>query len=323
MPARAFAALLQGLAWTIFAIGTAAQDYPNRPLKLIQGFPPGGNADVVARILGQEMSKGLGQPILVEARPGAGGSIAAEAVAKAAPDGYTLLLVTGGHAVAGASYKSLAYHSVDSFAMISTATFFPFVIATRTDGKYRSLPALLQAARAAPESVILGAAGPGVTQHLTGELLASMAGVKFLYVPYKGDAAAVTALLGDQTSFIIAPATAVLPHVKSGAFRVLAATGPNRWPGMPEVPTVDEIAVRGFDVRSWIGLATTAGTPQPIVERLHAETQRALQAPAVRERLEQIGGEVRGSTPEEMRARVAVEVQRWSQLIRDAKLEQQ
>jgi tripartite-type tricarboxylate transporter receptor subunit TctC len=311
------------VAGFLFASIAVAQDYPNRPVKLIQGFPPGGNADVVARILGQEMSKGLGQPIVVEARPGAAGNIAAEAVARAAPDGYTLLLVTGGHAVAGASYKSLPYHSVNGFAMISTATFFPFVIATRADGKHQSLPALPQAAKAAPESVTLGAAGPGVTQHLTGELLASMAGVKFLYVPYKGDAGAVTALLGSQTSFIITPATAVLPHVKAGTFKVLAATGPVRWSGLPDVPTVDESGVRGFDVRSWIGLATTAGTPRPIVERLNQEMQRTLQAPDVRERLEQIGGEVRGSTPEEMRDRVATEVERWSQVIRAAKIEQQ
>jgi len=313
----------RGLAFiglALAALAAAAQEYPNRPIRIIQGFPPGGNADVVARILGQEMAKGLGQPIVVEARPGAGGNIAAESVARAPPDGYTLLLVTGGHAVAGAAYKALPYHSVDSFAMISTATFFPFVIATRTDGKYASLPALLQAAKAAPESVTFGAAGPGVTQHLTGALLASSAGVKFLYVPYKGDAGAVTALLGGQTDFIIAPATAVLPHVKSGAFKVLAATGPTRWQGMPEVPTVAENGVPGFDVRSWIGLAATGGTPRPTVERLNAEMLRALQSPEVRARLEQIGGEVRGSTPEEMRERVAAEVQRWSKVIQDANL---
>jgi tripartite-type tricarboxylate transporter receptor subunit TctC len=320
MTIRMLAALAVGTALAIAALGAVAQEYPNRPLRIIQGFPPGGNADVVARILAQEMSKGLGQPIVVEARPGAGGNIAAEAVAKAAPDGYTLLLVTGGHAVAGASYKSLPYHSVDSFAMISTATFFPFVIATRTDGKFQSLPALLQAAKAAPNAVTCGAAGPGVTQHLTGELLAGTAGVKFLYVPYKGDAGAVTALLGSQIDFIITPATAILPHVKSGAFKALAATGSVRWQGMPEVPTVEESGVPGFDVRSWIGLATTAGTPRPIVERLQAEVQRTLQVPEVRARLEQIGGDVRGSTPEEMRERVATEVQRWAKVIRDANI---
>jgi len=315
-----FAALAATL---LFAASAAAQQYPTRPIKLIEGYPPGGNADVVARILAREMSKSLGQPVVVEARPGAAGNLAAEAVANAAPDGYTLLLVTGGHAVAGAMYKSLPYRSVESFAMISTATFFPFVIVTRADGKYQSLPALLQAARAVPESVTLGAAGPGVTQHLTGELLARMAGVKFLYVPYKGDAGAVTALLGNQTNVIITPATAVLPYMKSGTFKALATTGPTRWHGMPDVPTADESGLRGFDVRSWIGLATTAGTPGPIVERLHSEMQRSLQVPEVRARLEDIGGEVRGSSPQEMRARVAAEVERWSQVIREAKIEQQ
>lgn len=311
-----------------FALGfsvanVVAQEYPVRPIKIVQGFPPGGNADAVARIVGLEMSKSLGQPILVEARPGAGGTIAADAVAKAAPDGYTLLLITGGHPVAGAAFKSLPYQTVESFAMISTVTFFPFVIATRTDGKYLSLDQLLKAAKVAPESVSFGSAGVGVTQHLTGELLASMAGVKFLYVPYKGDAGAVTGLLGSEIDFIIAPATAVLPHAKAGRFKVLAATGANRWKGLPDVPTVNESGVTGFDVSSWIGLAATAGTPHPVIDRLHAETLRALQSADVRARLEQIGGEVRASTPEEMRDRVASEVQRWSRVMRGAGIAQQ
>jgi tripartite-type tricarboxylate transporter receptor subunit TctC len=304
------------VAAALISAPAAAQDYPQRPIRLLQGFPPGGNADIVARILGQEMAKTLGQPIVVEARPGAGGNIAADAVARAAPDGYTLLLVTGGHAVAGAAYKSLPYQTVESFEMISTATFFPFVVAVRAEAAApQTFGELLARARVRPEAVSYGAAGPGVTQHLTGELLASMAGVKLLYVPYKGDAGAVTGLLGGEMNFIIAPATAVLPHAKSGKFRVLAATGPNRWPGLPDVPTVAEAGVAGFDVRSWIGLATTAGTPRPIVQRLNAEMQRALAVPEVRARLEDIGGEVRGGTSEEMRALVASDLARWKRVI--------
>ena len=303
--------------------GASSAQYPVRPLRLVVPYPVGGNADVVARILGHEMAKGLGQHIVVESRPGAGSTIGADAVAKATPDGYTLLLVTGGHAVAGASYQKLPYQTVDSFAMISPATFFPFVLVVRADAGHPSMPALLQGAKAAPERVKFGSAGPGLTQHLTGELLAKMAGVRFLYVPYKGDAPAVTALLGNEINFIITPTAPVLPHVQAGRFRLLATTGAARWKGMPDVPTVAESGVPGFEVSSWIGLATTAGAPPAVVRRLHQEIQRTLQVPDVSARLEQIGGEARGSTPEEMKSRVAAELQRWSRVMRDAGIKPQ
>jgi tripartite-type tricarboxylate transporter receptor subunit TctC len=300
-----------------------AQEFPARPLKIIQGFAPGGNADTVARILAQEMAKGLGQPVIVEAKPGAGSTIAADAVAKAAPDGYTLLLVTGGNAVVGALYKSLPYHPVDSFEMISTITFFPFLVIVRSDSAAQSVRTLLDMARAKPETVAFGSAGTGATQHLTGELLGGRAGVKFMHVPYKGDSAAITGLLGGDTQFVIAPATAALGQIRAGRLRAIAATGAVRWQGMPEVPTVAESGVADFDVRSWMGLATTAGTPQPVIARLNAEMQRTLQVPEVRSKLEEIGGDVRGSTPAEMRNRVATELKNWSEVIRQARIERQ
>ena len=301
----------------------AAQDYPVRPVKLIQGFAAGGNADTVSRILAQEMAKGLGQPVVVEPKPGAGSTIAADAVAKAAPDGYTLLLVTGGHAVAGALYKTLPYDSVESFEMISTVTFFPFLVIVRGDFPAQSIRSLLDMARTKPGSVAFGSAGTGATQHLTGELLGSMAGVKFLHVPYKGDSAAITGLLGGDTQFVIAPATAALGQIRAGRLRAIAATGPLRWQGLPEVPTVAESGIADFDVRSWMGLATSAGTPRAVIDRLNAETQRALRIREVRAKLEEIGGEVRGSTPGEMRSRVAAELKNWTQVIRQAKIENQ
>jgi tripartite-type tricarboxylate transporter receptor subunit TctC len=300
-----------------------AQDFPNRPIRILQGFAPGGNADNIARVLGAEMSKGLGQPILVEARPGAGGNLAADAVAKAQPDGYTLLLAVGGHTVSGALYKSLPYRSVEDFEWISTATLFPFTISVNADKGPKSMAELLQAAKSKPEGITYGSAGIGSTQHLTGELLASVTGLKMIHVPYKGDAASLTGLLGGETTFVVAPATAVLPHVKGGRLRAIAVTRNVRWQGMPDVPTAEEGGIAGFDVGSWAGLATTAGVPRPILMRLHAEMQKALQAPEVRSRLEGFGGEVRGSTPEEMRLRIATEVQRWSKVIREAKIEQQ
>jgi tripartite-type tricarboxylate transporter receptor subunit TctC len=310
-------AAIAGLLLLSVLAGAACAQYPVRPLRLIVPYPAGGNGDVVARIVTAEMAKGLGQHIVVEIRPGAGGTIGADAVAKATPDGYTLLLMTGGHAVAEASYKSLPYRTPDSFATISTVTVFPFVLVARADG-YPALPALLRAAKAAPGTVRFGAAGPGATQHLTGELLSSMAGAKLLYVPYKGDAPAVTALLSSEVHFIIAPAAPVLPHVQSGRFKLLATTGPERWKGAPELPTVAESGVPGFEVISWVGFVTTAGAPRAAVKRLHDEIQRSLQVRDIAAKLDQIGGEARASSPEDLRARVANEVQRWSRVIREA-----
>ena len=198
--------IVAALAALVLVAGFAqGQEYPVRPIKIIQGFAPGGNADVTARILGGEMSKGLGQPILVEAKPGAGSTIAADAVAKSSPDGYTLLLVTGGNAVAGALYKSLPYHPVDSFQAISTATQLSFLFVVRADSALKSISELLGMARGKPGSVAYGSAGIGSTQNLTGELLASMAGVKLLHVPYKGDSGALTGLLGGEIPVIVVP----------------------------------------------------------------------------------------------------------------------
>ncbi len=298
-----------------------AQTWPTKPIKVVQGFAAGGNADTIARLVGIEMGKGLGQTFVVEALTGAGGTLASAAVSRAAPDGYTMLLATGGHAVAGALYEKLPYQTVTSFQMVSTITFFPFLLVTQADSKYGSLRDVLSAAKARAGSVAYGTAGIGSTHHLIGELLAKMAGVELLHVPYRGDAASVTALLGGEIPFIVVPPTAVLGHLKAGNLRALAVTGAQRWPGMPDVPTVAEQGVAGYDVRSWAGWMLPAGTPQPIVDRLHAETQKALQVPTVKARLEEMGGEARGSTPQEMTAMVSAEVQKWTQVVADAKIE--
>lgn len=317
---------MQRRHFTLAALGAAclpnarAQAWPQRPVKVLQGFAAGGNADAIARLVGTEMSKGLGQPFVVEALAGAGGTLASGAVARAASDGYTMLLATGGHAVAGALYEKLPYQTVTSFQMVSTITFFPFLLVTQADSKHRTLRDVLTAAKTTKGGIAYGSAGVGSTHHLVGELLAKMAGVEFLHVPFRGDSASITALLSGEIPVIIAPPTAVLGQLKAGKLRALAVTGAQRWPGMPEVPTVAEQGVAGFDVRSWAGWMLPAGTPQTIVERLHAETQKALQIPAVKARLEEMGGEVRGSTPQEMSAMVAAELQKWTQVVADAKI---
>mgnify|MGYP006197987787 FL=1 len=205
-----------------------AETYPERPIRMLQGFAPGGNADNIARVIGIEIGKTLGQPIVVEAQSGAGGTLAAGTVARAKPDGYTLLLATGGHAVAGALYNTLPYRTVQDFDAVSTITFFPFLVVTTAESKYKSFSDVLTAARAAPGAVAYGTAGIGSTHHLAGELLAKMAGVQMLHVPYRGDSASLTALLSGDVPFIIAPPTAVLSNIKGGKLRALAATGNRR-----------------------------------------------------------------------------------------------
>jgi tripartite-type tricarboxylate transporter receptor subunit TctC len=314
--------LLVTLAATSMALPmmAVAQTYPDRPIKIMQGFAPGGNADNIARVVGQEISKGLGQSIVVEAQAGAGGTIAATTVSKARPDGYTLLLATGGHAVAGAMYNNLAYRTVQDFEMVSTITYFPFLVVVPANSKYPNLSALLAAARANPTEVSYGTAGIGSTHHLAGELLASMSKTQLLHVPFRGDSASLTSLLGGEIPMIIAPPTAVLANIKAGKLRAIATTGPQRWQGLPDVPTVAEQGVAGYDVQSWAGLMAPAGTPRPVIDRLNAELQKAIVIPAVKSRLEDMGGDVRGSTPEEMRNMVATQTQKWIQVVNDAKI---
>jgi tripartite-type tricarboxylate transporter receptor subunit TctC len=317
----AVVALAFGLA--CLAAAAQAQDYPNRPIRLLQGFAPGGNVDNVARVLGAEMQKGLGQPVVVEAKVGAGGNVAADVVAKSTPDGYTLLLAAGAHPASAVLYKQVNFRPVDDFAWISIASSYPFVVLVAKDSPFKSLADILNAARAKPGTVSFGSAGVGSIQHMTGELLASMAGVKFLHVPYRGEAPAVTAALGHETDFVITTTSLAIAQVQSGTLRPLAVTGTTRWTSLPDTPTVAEEGVKGFEVTSWSGIATTAGTPKPIVDKLNAEMQRVLKVPEVRSRLESFGGTVAGSTPEQMRDRVAREMARWAKVVQDAHIEQQ
>ena len=316
--------LKKTLMLTLLVSGAAfAQNYPDKNIKIMQGFAPGGNADAIARAVGSEISKSVGQAVVVEAQAGAGGTIAATTVAKAKPDGYTLLLATGGHAVAGAIYNNLNYKTVQDFEMVSTITYFPFLIVINAENKIANFPALLSQAKANPGKIAYGTAGIGSTHHLAGELLASMAKVDLLHVPYRGDAGSITALLAGDVPFIIAPPTAVLTNIKAGKLKAIATTGPQRWVGLPDVPTVAEQGVPGYDVRSWAGLMAPAGTPKPVIDKLNAETLKTLQLPHVKTRLEEMGGDVRGSTPDEMKNMVAFETQKWIQVVNNAKIPKQ
>ena len=311
------------LASAIIAAAARAQDYPSHTIMLLHGFPPGGNVDVLARITADEMSKGLGQNIVVEPRPGVVGSIAAEAVARSRPDGYTLLFLPSAHAVTAAIYKSLKYKPVDDFAWISTVSFYPFVMVVRKDSKIASLDDLLREAKAAPGRLSYGSTGVGSIHHMTVELLASATGVKFLNVPYRGEGQVITGLLGGQIDFAVATVTVVAPNIESGELRALGVTSKTRWKDLPNVPTFDEAGVPGYEVISWSGFAAPAGTPQPIVDRLNAEVRRTLSVPSVKSRIEDLGGDARPTAPDEMRELVARQVALWAKVAREANIELQ
>lgn len=315
---RAMAALAGTLG--LAAWPARAQAWPSRPIKAVQGFAVGGNADAIARTVGTEMARTLGQSVIVEAVTGAGGTLASAAVARAPADGYTMLLATGGHAVAGAMYNRLPYDTVRGFAMVSTVTYFPFLVVVGADSPWRGFGDLLRAARESSTGINYGSAGIGTTHHLAGELLAATGKLRLTHVPYRGDAASTTGLLGSEVPFIIAPATAVEANIRAGRLRALAVTGPQRWLGMPEVPTVAEQGLPGFDVRSWAGWMLPAGAPAAVIQRLNEATRQALMVPEVRARLRQMGGEAQASSPKEMTTLVETELRKWQQIVQSARI---
>ena len=309
---------------TLFALAPSAADaqtYPNRPIRLLHGFSPGGAADALARIVSDGLSKRLGQPVIVEAKPGAGGNIAAAAIANAAPDGYTLGLVTGAHAISGTLYKKLAYDPTNSFEMVSTLVYYALVIAVRADSPARTLPDLIAMAKQKPNELSFGSVGFGSTHHLAGELLTATAGIKMVHVPYRGDAPSVTSLLGGDVPVIVGTTVLLAGQIESGAIRGLAVTSPTRTPLLPNVPSAEEAGLKGYDVRTWAGLLLPKGTPADIVQKLNAETASMLADPAVKKALETAtGGDVRGSSPEEMRALIRSEIAKWAKVIDEAKI---
>ena len=303
---------------------SGAQDYPSRPIKVVVGFPPGGGTDVAARIVTQEMSKGLGQSFLIENKPGAAGTLGAAEAARSAPDGYTLLVTPGGHAIFGAMFKSLPFHTVNSFEWISNIITIPFFIVVPASSEFKTLADVVAKAKAAPGTITFGSTGPGSTHHLGIELLGSRTGVKFLHVPYRGDAPIITALLASEIHFSIVTPTQAIENVKAGKFRALAVTANTRYAGMPDVPTVDQaLGIASFDVRSWFAIAAPAGTPKPVIDRLNAEVRKAVDVPEVKARLTAMGGEPAAGTPEAMRERVARELATWSKTVDDANIARQ
>src|SRR6476659_5901427 len=290
------------------------QAYPNRLIHMLQGFPPGGNVDIIARILAHEMEKSLGQSIVVEAKPGLAGALAAETVARSDPDGYTLLVLPSAHPAYGALSKNVKYKVVDDFTWISVASFYPFMICVKADSRFKTLKQIIDEARAKPGELKYGSAGVGSILHTTVELIGNQTKTKFLHIPYRGEAPALTGLLQGEIDFIAATTGPVSPRVKSGECRALAVTGKTRWRDFADVPTVAESTIPGFEVISWTGLAGPPNLPKPIVDRLNAELRKALAVPEVKSKLEAMGGDPRATTPDEMKTLVQRQYDTWKKL---------
>lgn len=306
-------ALVAGLA----AGAHAAQDYPTRLIKIVQGFAPGGNVDIIARLLAHQMQKSLGQSIVVEAKPGAAGSLAADSIARSEPDGYTLLVLPSAHPMHGGLAKNVKYDVVEDFTWISTASFYPFLICVRSDSRFSTLRQLIEEAHAKPGFLKYASSGPGTGLHTIVELIAHRTKSKFLHIPYRGEGQATTALLTGDVDFIAVTTGPISPRIRAGEFRALAVTSKTRWGDFPHVPTAEEAGVPGFEFISWTGLAGPPNLPASIVNRLSAEVRKVIAIPDVKRKLEALGGNPRASTPEEMRALVARQYEAWKRLAKE------
>ncbi|MFZ6763207.1 Bug family tripartite tricarboxylate transporter substrate binding protein [Pseudoroseomonas sp. WGS1072] len=292
-----------------------------RTVTLLHGFAPGGPADGVARLVAGPLGAALHQTVVVDPRPGAGGNIAAAALSRAHPDGSVIGLVTGGHAVTAAFGRNQNYEPIDDFEPVSQLVRYAFVLVVRADNPAQDLTTALRAAGASRNGWQFGSAGNGTTQHLAGELLNSMAGLQMVHVPYRGDAASITAVLTGEIPLAITAANVAIPMRQGGQVRLLATTGQRRSVGLPDVPTVSEAALPGYDAATWAGLLAPRGTPQAVVARLNAAAIAAVQDGDVRARLaDLVDGEVVGGTPEAMRELMAREIARWRALIRDRRI---
>jgi tripartite-type tricarboxylate transporter receptor subunit TctC len=306
------------VAGLLLAAGTAvAQTYPAKPVRWIIPFPPGGAMDVMARALGPKMAESLGQPVVVENRPGAGGVIGSDVVAKAPPDGYTIMIVSIGQAVNPSLYPKLPFDPIKDFEPVTLVGVVPNVLVVHPSVKANSVAELVALAKAQPGKLNYASAGNGTSIHLAGELFAAMAGVDITHVPYKGSGPAVTDLLGGQVNLMFDSITSAKPHIQAGKLRALGVTSQRRSTALPNVPTIAEAGIKGYEVSPWFAVFVPAKTPKAVVDRLHSEITKALKSPDIQERFASIGAEPVGSTPEQLAAHLERETARWSKIIRE------
>jgi tripartite-type tricarboxylate transporter receptor subunit TctC len=313
VPVCMLAAIVLGVA----SCDASAQPFPTRPLKILVGYAPGGPADALARIAAQILAEGLGKPVIVENRPGAGGTIATSAAAKATPDGYTLLASATSDVINPLVNKQIRYNIETDFTPIGLVASAPNVLVVHPSIPVRSTQELVEYGRAHPGTLNYGSAGVGTVSHLAGALVAETAHVQFVHVPYKGTAAAQVDLLGGRLQFMFDSMVSALANAKAGKVKALAVTSPERWYSAPEIPTMAESGFPGFNMTAWFGLLAPAGTPAPIVSRISEVLSKGLQSSEVRDRIAAIGGEAGRMTPAEFGQYIHAENTRWKKLFTD------
>ena len=318
------AKLLAGVALSVgLGLGNAslvhAQDYPSKPVRFVVPFAPGGTTDVLARLVGEKLSASLGQQFVVDNKPGAGGNVGTAQVAKAEPDGYTLLMGTvGTHAINASIYPSLPYDPVQDFAPVTLVATVPNVLVVNPEVPANSVAELIALAKEKPGELNFASSGNGSSIHLSGELFKAMTGVDIVHVPYKGSGPAVVDLLGVQVDMMFDNLPSSAPQIKAGKLRPLAVTTKERSPMLPDVPTMAEAGVPGFESYSWFGILAPAGTPEAIVNKLQGEIAKALADPAMRERFAEVGAVPVGDTPAEFADLIAAETAKWAKVVEEA-----
>jgi len=303
--------------------GASAQQWPVRPIHVIVGAGVGGGTDIVTRIIAAPLSVLLGQPVVVENKQGAGNIIAGETVVKAARDGYTAYMMNNAHGVSAAMYKKLPFDSVNDFAFVSLTGTAGLVLVVRPDLPVHSVSDLIALAKREPGKLNFASVGVGTTQHFSGELFRQLAGVDVKHIPYRGTPAVLTALLAKEVDFTFELVQPVLGQVRAGALKALAVTSPERYPALPDLPTVSESGLPAFQVMSWYGLAFPAGTPAPIIDKMNKALHDVLARPGIQAQLLKVGATARTSTPDEMRRHVISEIAKWSAVREKAGIAQQ
>jgi tripartite-type tricarboxylate transporter receptor subunit TctC len=311
--ARIFAALALGIASS-----ASAQTYPTKPVRMVLGYPPGGGIDVLARIMAPKLNERWGQQVVIDNRPGASGNIGAEIVAKAPPDGYTLLMMTLSHAVAAGLYPKLPFHPADSFSGVTLIGATTLVLLSNPSSSMKTVKDVIAAAKARPGQLSFGSSGVGGSPHLAGELLKLQAGIDMVHVPYRGSGLAFTDLMGGHIPLLMSALPGALPHIKSGKMRAIGVTSSQRSQAVPEVPTIAESGVAGYEVRHWFGALAPAGTDRKILERLHDEFVAVLRMPDVVEAFANAGADPVSNTPREFDAYLRAEIARWTKVVRAA-----
>jgi len=313
------AALAASLAWAGAPVALAQTGYPAQPIRIVVPFPPGGATDIMARAAAQKMTEAWKAQVVVDNRPGAAGNIGSELVAKAAPDGYTLEMGTvGTHAINASLYAKMPYDHVKDFAPIVLVAAVPNVLVVHPSVPVNSVAELIAYAKANPGKLNFASSGAGTSIHLSGELFKVMAGVQMTHVPYKGSAPAVTDLLGGQVQLMFDNLPPSLPHIKSGRLRALAVTTADRAAALPDVPTIAESGLPGFEASSWFGLLAPAGTPREIITKINGEIARWVATPEAKEKMTSIGAIAKGGTPEDFARHIAEETAKWQKVVKES-----